>query len=111
MYALAFDLDLAQVSAHRPGSVTGAYNEIRTLLVNNHWFEWKQGSLYVLDNEDMSILFRAIQALMQLPWFPQGVRDIRAFRVEQWSDFTAMVKGQPVAPGGVAAGPAGRRQP
>ncbi|HEY0476915.1 MAG TPA: hypothetical protein VGD37_05295 [Kofleriaceae bacterium] len=41
----------------------------------------------------MSILFRAIQALTQLAWFPPSVRDIRAFRVEQWSDFTATVKG------------------
>jgi virulence-associated protein VapD len=41
----------------------------------------------------MSILFRAIQALVQLAWFPPSVRDIRAFRVEQWSDFTATVKG------------------
>jgi virulence-associated protein VapD len=47
----------------------------------------------MLRNEDMSILFRAINALMQLPWFPPSVRDIRAFRVEQWSDFTATVKG------------------
>jgi virulence-associated protein VapD len=44
----------------------------------------------------MSILFRAIQALMQLAWFPPSVRDIRAFRVEQWSDFTATVKGTAV---------------
>jgi virulence-associated protein VapD len=26
-------------------------------------------------------------------WFPKSVRDIRAFRIEQWSDFTAVVKG------------------
>ena len=51
-------------------------------------------------NEDMSILFRAIYDLMQLPWFPLSVRDIRAFRVEQWSDFTATVKGM--------AGPSGK---
>jgi len=37
------------------------------------------GEFYVLH---MSILFRAIQALMQLAWFPPSVRDIRAFRVE-----------------------------
>jgi len=48
----------------------------------------------------MSILFRAIYDLMQLPWFPLSVRDIRAFRVEQWSDFTATVKGM--------AGPSGK---
>ncbi|MDO6084436.1 virulence factor, partial [Neisseria gonorrhoeae] len=25
-------------------------------------------------------------------WFPSSVRDIRAFRIEQWSDFTSLVK-------------------
>ena|SRR5580658_9736088 len=104
MYALAFDLDVAQVRAHRPGHVSGAYQEIRDLLVNGHGFRWTQGSLYILDNDDMSVLFRAIQALTALPWFPPGVRDIRAFRVEQWSDFTATVKGQ-------AGGGGGRRVP
>ncbi|ACS41991.1 conserved hypothetical protein [Methylorubrum extorquens AM1] len=28
-----------------------------------------------------------------MPWFSASVRDLRAFRVEQWSDFTATVKG------------------
>jgi len=56
-------------------------------------FEWKQGSLYVTDSEDMAALFAAITALRALPWFPMVVRDTRAFRVEQWSDFTAIVKG------------------
>lgn len=70
-------------------------------------FEWTQGSLYILRNEDMSILFRAIQALIALPWFPPTVRDIRAFRVEQWSDFTATVKGQAAGAGSGGQGGGG----
>jgi virulence-associated protein VapD len=31
---------------------------------------------------------------MALPWFPRCVRDIRAFRVEQWSGFTDFMKNQ-----------------
>jgi virulence-associated protein VapD len=31
-------------------------------------------------------------ALKALTWFPASVRDIRAFKVEHWSDFTALVK-------------------
>ncbi|RTL46590.1 MAG: virulence factor, partial [Burkholderiales bacterium] len=50
------------------------------------------GSLYVTDNEDMANLFLAIQALRTRSWFPKSVRDIRAFRIEQWSDFTPVVK-------------------
>lgn len=41
----------------------------------------------------MANLFGAILALKALPWFPASVRDIRAFKVEHWSDFTAIIKG------------------
>lgn len=27
-----------------------------------------------------------------LPWFSKSLRDIRAFRIEQWSDFTDVIK-------------------
>jgi len=37
-------------------------------------------------------LFSAIFALKKTPWFKSSVRDIRAFKVENWSDFTAIVK-------------------
>jgi len=52
-----------------------------------------QASLYVSKTEDLAQLFTAIMALRGLLWFPLSVRDIRAFRVEQWSDFTDLVKG------------------
>jgi virulence-associated protein VapD len=99
VYALAFDLVVAEAQRRHPVGATRAYYDIRDVLTEQFGFEWTQGSLYVLRNEDMSILFRAIQALMQLAWFPPSVRDIRAFRVEQWSDFTATVKGAAVSSG------------
>jgi len=92
MYAVAFDLSVADVKAHHPsGNATKAYVDIRNVLVA-HGFEWRQGSLYTSDDEDMAALFKAIMALKTLSWFPPSVRDIRAFRVEQWSDFTGIVK-------------------
>lgn len=60
--------------------------------MQQHGFVWRQGSLYTVDDDDMAKLFAAILALKSLPWFPGSVRDIRAFKVEQWSDFTALVK-------------------
>ena len=56
-------------------------------------FRGIQGSVYVCDSEDMANLFQAIGALNALPWFSVSVRDIRAFRIEQWSDFTPVMKG------------------
>jgi len=55
-------------------------------------FERVQGSLYVTQQDNLANLFSAIMALKALRWFPASVRDIRAFRIEQWSDFTQLVK-------------------
>lgn len=41
----------------------------------------------------MANLFQAIVELKSLPWFAASVRDIRAFRIEQWSYFTPVIKG------------------
>ena len=91
MYAVAFDLVVADTELHHPKGVSQAYADIGSIL-NEHGFRRVQGSLYVTDNEDMANLFLAMQALRARPWFPKSVRDIRAFRIEQWSDFTVVVK-------------------
>lgn len=91
MYAVAFDLVVADTEHHHPKGVSQAYADIGSIL-NEHGFRRVQGSLYVSDNEDMAVLFLAMQALKSRAWFPKSVRDIRAFRIEQWSDFTAVVK-------------------
>ncbi len=91
MFAIAFDLDTNDTERHHPKSVTQAYADIRSLLAN-YDFEWRQGSVYTSDKEDLANLFDAMTALKALPWFPSSVRDIRGFRVEQWSDFTPSMK-------------------
>jgi virulence-associated protein VapD len=96
MYAVAFDLSTEDAKQYHPkGATSGAspaYSDIREVLLR-FGFEWKQGSLYTTNDEDMAKLFSALMALKQLPWFPKAVKDIRAFKVEQWSDFTALIKG------------------
>lgn len=42
----------------------------------------------------MGNLYRAIDALRSTKWFKNSVRDIRTFKVENWSDFTAIIKGK-----------------
>ena len=93
MYAIAFDLVVADTEQHHPRGVSQAYAEIGAALAQ-YGFYRVQGSLYVTDNENMAQLFVAIQSLKTLPWFPSSVRDIRAFRIEQWSDFTPVIKGE-----------------
>jgi len=91
MFAIAFDLVVAETEKCHPKGVPQAYTEIGSTLYG-FGFNRVQGSLYVSENEDMANLFKAIIALKALKWFPPSVRDIRAFRVEQWSDFTTLIK-------------------
>ena len=91
MFAIAFDLTVKETAKHHPKGVPSAYSEIGATLAE-YGFRWVQGSIYVCENEDMANLMDAMDALTGLTWFPSSVRDIRSFRVEQWSDFTDRVK-------------------
>jgi virulence-associated protein VapD len=88
MFAIAFDLVVADTEERHPKGISQAYADIRSLL-QRYGFRGIQGSVYVSENEDLANLTMAMNALA---WFPASVRDIRAFRVEQWSDFTAFMK-------------------
>jgi len=92
MFAIAFDLVVADAAEHHPRGVTAAYTDIGTTL-KRFSFERIQGSVYVSENNDMANLFAALLALKALPWFARVVRDIRGFRIENWSDFTPIIRG------------------
>lgn len=97
MYAIAFDMECAQLQKHFT-SVPTAYAKIKSIM-QDHGFEWRQGSLYIIESDDMARLMKVIHVLSQQQWFASSVRDIRAFRVEQWSDFTGLVHAmQPSTP-------------
>ena len=91
MYAIAFDLVISDLKEHYGNPYNNAYFEIKTLLREFEFYN-TQGSVYLSQNNDMANLFKAIHALKGLEWFRKSVRDIRAFRVEDWSDFTAVIK-------------------
>ncbi len=91
MFAIAFDLVVAETIEHHPTGVAQAYTDV-AICLGGFGFRRIQGSVYVTDSDDMANLFQALMALKALPWFPASVRDIRAFRIEQWSDFTPPMK-------------------
>jgi virulence-associated protein VapD len=93
MFAIAFDLVVAETERYHPKGVSQAYSDIAAT-IERFGFRRIQGSVYVTEADDMATLFEAIMALKALPWLPHSVRDIRAFRIEQWSDFTSIVKRQ-----------------
>ena len=96
MYAIAFDLKIDDLKKNYGDSYNRAYeayDEIRQEL-EILGFEWTQGSLYVNSTEKNTLaeVYKAITKLKSIEWFKNSVRDIRAFKVEDWSDFTAIVK-------------------
>ena len=91
MFAIAFDLKQHATRMAHPKSLTQAYVDIKVLL-ESFGFSRAQGSVYVTENEDMTNLFRAIQELKSVSWFPAGVGSIRVFTMEHGSDFTEFIK-------------------
>lgn len=56
--------------------------------MENFGFYRGQGSVYLTTNNDLVTVTRVMIALKNIDWFSKSVRDIRAFRVEDWSNFT-----------------------
>lgn len=95
MYAIAFDLKIDDLRKTYGEPYNSAYDEIRREL-EVLGFEWTQGSVYMSTNEKDSLtsVYKAINKLSKIEWFKKSVRDIRAFKVEDWSDFTEVVKSE-----------------
>ena len=90
MYAIAFDLIISELKKHYKDPYNNAYAEVKKVLEENGFF-WIQGNTYATEG-NLKVLFRAIQNLKNLRWFCLSVRDIRAFKIEDYSDFTEEFK-------------------
>jgi virulence-associated protein VapD len=91
MFAIAFDIVIIDLKKNYGEPYNNAYFEINKEL-RKYGFYNTQGSVYLTENSDMANLFKAISALKNIDWFRNSVRDIRTFRVEDWSDFTDYMK-------------------
>lgn len=91
MFAISFDMSISLGEKHYGKPYNRAYFEIKEVLKKNS-FDWIQGSTYLTQSEDLGNLFRAIEALKKIEWFRKSVRDIRGYKVENWSNFTDIVK-------------------
>lgn len=94
MYAIAFDLKIDDLKKNYGEPYNGAYDEVRQEL-KVLGFEQVQSNIYINSDTNNSLtgVYKAIDRLSQIDWFKQSVRDIRIFKVEDWSDFTEIVKG------------------
>ena len=91
MFAIAFHMVVADLKAYYGEPYNNAYYEIANVLMKYDYYNI-QGSVYVSENRDMANLVRALNALKRIEWFKNSVRDIRAFRMEDWSNFTSLIK-------------------
>jgi virulence-associated protein VapD len=91
MFAISFDMVIVDLKKNYGEPYNNAYFEIGKTLRKYDFFS-TQGSVYLSTNTDMANLFRAMNELKKIPWFKDSVRDIRAFRVEDWSNFTDFMK-------------------
>jgi len=88
MCTIAFDLVVVDTAQNHPKGVSQAYAiSARRLRIADS--TGSRGVSTSQQGEDLANLFAAIMALKVLPWLPGSVHDIRAFRLEQWSDFTS----------------------
>ena len=91
MFALSFDMVIEDLKVYYGEPYNNAYFEIRQIFKQNG-FEWEQGGTYLTKSDDLSKMFGAIQSLSKIAWFKKSVRDIRGYKVENWSDFTDLIK-------------------
>ena len=84
-------MNIADLKENYGEIYNNAYYEIKTLLIRDG-FEWIQGSTYLTRSDNLTNLTRAIMDLAKVEWFKKSVRDIRGYRVEDWSNLTDLVK-------------------
>ena len=87
MYAITFDMDTNELK--KENLYPQAYDEIKRELLKIG-FEWIQGSVYTTKENENSLtkVYQAIDRLKSIEWFKKSVRDIRSFKIEDFSNFT-----------------------
>ncbi|MBF7068200.1 MULTISPECIES: virulence protein [Campylobacter] len=93
MYAISFDMNISSLQqTYNSTHYNNAYYEIQNIL-KEFGFIRIQGSVYINDQQNsLSFVYRAIETLKQVDWFKKSVVDIRVFKIEDWSNFTDIIK-------------------
>lgn len=90
-YALSFDMSTKLLKQYYGEPYNPACLEIKKALEKCGFF-WFQGSTCMSGTTDLTALFNAMMTLKKIDWFCKSVRDIRGYKVEDWSDFTPLIK-------------------
>jgi len=84
LYAIAFDMEKDEFD------IIGYDIE---LILKNNSFERVLYNLYLTSENNLTRLYKVIDGLKQVIVFRKNVKDVRVFRISDWSDFTEIVKG------------------
>ena len=102
-YAIAFDLDTAGMRSHglSQADITRVYQrEIPEALASCGFTAHPQGSLYhtEAEHDPITAIMKLQGALVNgAPTFCDYVRRVHVFRMEEWSDVTALIANRPAA--------------
>jgi virulence-associated protein VapD len=91
MFAVAFDFEVSKLKEFYGDPYNKAYYEVKNIL-SKYGFTWIQGSTYVTDNEDLANLTFLMSEFSEIEWLARSVKDIRAFEIKNWSNYTDFVK-------------------
>lgn len=93
MYAIIFDFEIDTLKKEYRTDFHKAYDEI-TEELSILGFKWSPGGIYInsTPKDSLSAVYMAIQKLSSINWFKNSISYIRAFKIEDFSDFTAIVK-------------------
>ena len=84
MYAISFDLETNKLK--NLNDYPALYQEVNNTLTQLGFIN-KQGSVYIGETANLTAVYKAINALKSIDNFNKTVRDIRAFKVEDYSNF------------------------
>jgi len=81
MFAISIDIEVTQKQMEDLHDVLGRFGFFPAI-----------GGMFLSESKDMVGLFLAINELKAIPWFAEKVQEVKAFRVENMSDFTEIIK-------------------
>ena len=101
MYAISFDMEVAKLKEYYgdfPEESCGGkvQSEIRLVMSDLGFYQIHNNNLYMSKYKENTLthVYKVINKLSDIPAFKAAVFDLRVFKVEEWSDFTDIVKGK-----------------
>lgn len=93
MYAIVLDLNFEILKNHFEDPHKIAFDEISHEL-KGFAFEKTTGNIFIhrLEKDDLRDLYCAINSLSKISWLKESLRELHAFKIEDWSNFTSIIK-------------------